>query len=86
MGTRVRVQIAMAYLEEAVLDVLLKAKEEGCGCLGPAEVSHRTGIYRGKHRLVDAMAAGTLNRLFDRELVSRCRQPNGRSGWKIRSS
>ena len=83
MATSVRVQIAMTYLEEAVLDVLLKAKEEGCGCLGPAEVSHRTGIYRGSDRLVDAIAAGTLNSLEDRGLVARCTQPNGRGGWKI---
>ena len=85
MATSERVRIAMTYLEEAVLDALSKAKEEGRGCVGPAEVSHRTGIYRGSDRLVDAIAAGTLNRLMDEGRVARCTQPNGRGGWKISS-
>ena len=61
-----------------------KAEKAGRGCLGPAEVSHRTGIYRGSDRLLDAIAAGTLNSLMDRGLVTRCTQPNGRGGWKAK--
>lgn len=73
------------YLEEAVLDVLLEAKHEG-ECLGAAEISKRSGIYRErgtKNLPNDAIVHGLLTKLADANRVQRCTQPNQRGGWEL---
>ena len=75
----------MFYLEEAVLDVLLDAKYEE-QCIGPAEISKRSGIFShagGDSPLRDAIAFGILIKLQSATRVERCTQPNGKGGWKI---
>lgn len=73
------------HLEEAILDVLLEAKYEE-QCMGAAEVSRRTGIYRdrGSENIInDAIVHGMLNKLADQRKVERCKQPNGKGGWRL---
>ena len=78
-------RIGEFHLEEAVLDVLLEAKHES-ECLGAAEISKRTGIYRerGRYDLMnDAIASGLLNKLADHGKVNRCKQKDGQGGWEL---
>ncbi|MDA7983366.1 MAG: hypothetical protein MPJ79_04465 [Alphaproteobacteria bacterium] len=73
-------------LEKAVTDVLLEAKREG-ECIGPAEISRRAGIYRGKssgYSMYDAIVQGILYKLEEHERVTRCDQPSGKKrGWEL---
>jgi len=77
------------HLEEAILDVLLEAAHEG-ECVGAAEISRRTGIFRegggGGGNIAamnDAIVTGMLIKLFNAEKVERCEQAPGRGGWKL---
>ena len=73
------------HLEEAVLDVLLEACYEN-ECLGPAEISRRSGIYRerGSENIMnDAIVIGILTKLASQNRVERCKQQNGRGGWEL---
>lgn len=75
-------------LEEAVLDILLAAREfDGDGCLGAAEISKRSGIFRDRgdvNIMNDAIATGILVKLSDQNRVERCEQQGRRrGGWRI---
>ncbi len=61
------------YLQEAVLDVLLEAKREK-ECMGAAEISRRSGIFREKGiaGLNDAIVTGLLNKLEKEGSVEKC--------------
>ena len=81
-----RVELAMFYLQTAVLDVLLTARRTGGTCLGPAAIGGLTGIYQDSGPRVnmnDAIVHGVLNRLHWQGRVERCTQTNGRGGWRI---
>jgi hypothetical protein len=78
-------RLGQFYLEEAVLDVLLREAEHG-GCIGAGEISHRAGIFRDRgavNIMNDAITTGVLVKLFDDGKVERCEQPSGRGGWKL---
>lgn len=85
-------QTGMFHLEEAVLDVLLEAKREG-GCIGPAEISQKAGIFRDKGKGIvsprgtmnDAIVAGVLVKLCIEGRVKRCNQTRAgrRGGWVL---
>jgi hypothetical protein len=78
-------RLGQFYLEEAVLDVPLREAQRG-GCIGPAEISVRAGIFRERgtpNIMNDAIATGILVKLFDDGKVERCEQPSGRGGWKL---
>ena len=73
------------HLEEAILDVLLEARHEG-QCLGAAEISKRAGIFRDpgpKINMNDAIVHGLANKLGIAGKVERCKQANGRGGWRL---
>lgn len=73
------------HLEEAIMDVLLEARYEG-ECLGAAEISKRAGIFRERGPEVnmnDAIVHGFTNKLSIAEKVERCKQSNGRGGWRL---
>lgn len=81
-------RIGEFYLEEAILDVLLKAKHAG-SCVGPAEISKQAGIYRdrGKEDMMnDAIIFGMLSKLADENKVKRCTQSNDQGGWELTES
>jgi hypothetical protein len=50
-------------------------------CVGPAEISRRTGIYRGG-QWHDMIVQGILYSLQDRGEVKRCFHINGKPGWQ----
>jgi hypothetical protein len=78
-------RLGQFYLEEAVLDVLLREAQRG-GCIGAAEISVRAGIFRDRgvvNIINDAIATGVLVKLFDEGKVERCEQASGRGGWKL---
>ncbi len=73
------------HREEAILDVLLEVRQED-QCLGVAEISKRTGIYRerGAHDIInDAIVQGMINKLSDQNRVERCVQVNNKGGWQL---
>ena len=88
IGVRPRqlARMGQFYLEESVLDVLLEAKHEG-ECIGPAEISKRTGIYgkRGDANMLnDAIVAGLLVKRHSENRVERCTQTHAnRGGWEL---
>ena len=68
----------MRELQEAVRLVLADGE-----CLGPAEISRRTGIYRGG-RWHDMIVQGVLDSLQDKGEVEQCDQIGGsRRGWRL---
>lgn len=67
----------MKELQQAVRMALADGE-----CLGPAEVSRRTGIYQGAE-WHDMIARGVLLSLRDRGEVEQCDQANGRRGWRL---
>ena len=78
-------RMGMFYLEESVLDVLLESKHEQ-ECLGPAEISKRSGIFRERgivNIMNDAIVHGVLVKLADEDRVQRCEQPNTKGGWEL---
>lgn len=78
-------RLGQFYLEEAVLDVLLKVAQDE-GCIGAAEVSVRAGIFRERgvlNIINDAIVTGVLVKLHDDGKVEKCSQPSGRGGWKL---
>lgn len=83
-----QVERAIDILEESVLNVLMMAKDENgnSDCLGPSEISQRTGIYSGKNgprMMHDAIVAGILTKLLAAGKVERCKQNNRRGGWRV---
>lgn len=78
-------RLGQFHLEEAILDVLLEARYES-KCLGAAEIGKRAGIFRdpgSKVNMNDAIVHGLLNKLSIVERVERCKQSNGRGGWRL---
>ena len=78
-------RMGLFHLEEAVLDVLLETRYEH-ECIGPAEISRRSGIYRDRGDLDvmnDAIVWGILNKLHSEGKVKRCTQPNNRGGFEL---
>lgn len=68
----------MRELQEAVRLALADGE-----CLGPAEISRRTGIYRGG-RWHDMIVQGLLYSLQDEGEVERCDQIDSRHrGWRL---
>ena len=67
----------MRELQEAVRMVLANGE-----CLGPAEISRRTGIYRGG-RWHDMIVQGVLDSLQDKGEAEQCDQIDGRRGWRL---
>ena len=77
-------RIALIYLEEAVLDVLFKARQEHGG-LQPAEISKLIGIPSSSPRLegsASPIVRGILDRLESRGLV-RQEPPEPRAPWEF---
>jgi len=76
----------IAHLRVAVLEVLYHAHiaEE---CLGAAEISRRSGIFRESGIAVKAgndwIVGGVLSSLAKDNLITKCTQPNRRGGWKL---
>ena len=74
------------YLEEAVLDVLLEARYKE-KCIGAAEISRRSGIYRDRGKadvMNDAIVTGLLVKLHGQDRVERCTQEgSGLGGWEL---
>ena len=73
------------YLQEAILDVLLEASHEG-DCIGAAEISRRSGVYRDRgtsNMMNDAIVTGFLVKLETEGKVERCEQDGGRGGWRL---
>lgn len=78
------------YLEEAVLDVLLEAKEGG-ECLGAAEIGKRAGIFRESGYAMasgnDAIVWGILGKLVKHGRIQKCPQnrakPDKKDGWEL---
>ncbi len=82
---RQHARLGMFYLEESVLDVLLESKYEG-ECIGAAEISRRSGIFRSRgdvDAMNDAIVHGILVKLHEENRVQRCKQTNNRGGWKL---
>jgi hypothetical protein len=78
-------RLGQFYLEEAVLDVLLRVAQDG-GCIGAAEISARAGIFRDRgvvNIINDAIVTGVLVKLHEDKKVERCEQASGRGGWKL---
>ena len=73
-------------MEEAVLDVLLEARYEE-KCIGAAEISRRSGIYRDRGKadvMNDAIVTGLLVKLHGQGCVERCtQQRSGLGGWEL---
>ena len=79
-------QAAMHAMEEAILSALADGE-----CLGPKEISDRTGIFRGYRRGVgvlknDMIVSQMLFHLLQNGRVRRCTQRNGRRGWELASN
>ena len=77
------------HLEEAILDVLLEAKHED-ECIGPAEISRRTGIFREPGWATkagnDHIVWGMLGKLVKAGKVEKCEQTPGSGktdGWQL---
>jgi len=81
-----------------VVRTVLKGAAKAGECLGPKEISTRAGIYRdsgsarsagssSKNRpmknMNDSITVGILNFLHRNGEVKRCKQQNGRGGWKM---
>ena len=77
-------RIGEFYLQEALLDVLCDAFQEGYG-IGAAELSRRTGIYRdaAATNMNDAIVHGLLNQAFSQGKVERAEQNDGQGGWRL---
>ena len=76
-------QMAMQAMENAILSAL----RDG-GCIGPKEISDRTGIFRGERangnvQRNDSIVSEMLFKLLDDGSVRRCDQHNRRGGWKL---
>ena len=67
----------MRELQEAVRLALADGE-----CLGPAEISRRTGIYRGG-RWRNMIVQCVLDSLQDQGEVEQCDQINSRGGWRL---
>ena len=78
-------RIGEFHLEEAILDVLLEAQHEG-DCIGPAEISKRSGIFRESGYAMasgnDNIVWGMLNKLVKEKKIERCKKA-GRNGWQL---
>lgn len=72
-------RIGECHLEKAVLDVLLEAKYKEELGLGPANISRRAGVYRGRTSMRDAITAGILFKLEEKGKVERLR----RGVWRL---
>lgn len=87
MNPQEKARLGEFHLEEAILDVLLEAFHSAQDCLGPAEISRRAGVFRErgtvKGLIHDAITAGILAKLHTHNRVERCKQANGRGGWKL---
>lgn len=75
------------FLAEAMLDVLLAARQNG-DCLGPSEISRRAGIFRRDssgdlNMMNNAIVGGMLVKLHSEGRVRRCGQPGGKGGWEL---
>ncbi len=80
-------RIGEFYLEEAVLNVLLRAQQTRT-CLGPSDISKQAGIYRGSGKkertsMQGAIAQGMLYKLEEQGRIEQCKQVNGRNGWQL---
>ncbi len=86
MKPKKHARIGMFHLEEAVLDVLLAAKNKG-ECIGVAEISKRSGIYRSLENensaLNDSIVRGLLIKLICEDRIEECKKPNNQRGWQI---
>ena len=68
-------------------DAILGALEDG-GCIGPKEISDRTGIFRGERadgriQRNDVIVSEMLFKLLDDGRVRHCTQQNNRGGWEL---
>ena len=73
----------MQAMEEAILSALM-----GGECIGPKEISDRTGIFRGERsdgnvEKNDVIVQEMLFKLLDDGRVRRCDQHSGRGGWEL---
>ncbi len=83
-------RIGEFLLEEAVLDALLEARHQG-RCIGAAEISRRTGIFRESHLAKkggnDDITSGILGKLLKHGRACRCPQdplkPDKEDGWQL---
>ena len=79
----------VAHLRVAVLEVLYAAAKAG-ECIGAAEIGRRADIFKEPGFAVrqgnDYIVTGVLNSLVKDRLLDKCRQPNGRGGWKLTKS
>lgn len=86
MKPKKHARIGMFHLEEAVLDVLFAAKNKG-ECIGVAEISKRSGIYRSLENensaLNDSIVRGLLIKLSSEDRIEACKQANNQRGWQI---
>lgn len=76
------------HLQESILEVLYKAKlanPENEHGIGAADISRRSGIYRGpkKKKMNDSIVTGLLYQLHEMGKVKRANQVNNRPGWRI---
>lgn len=71
----------------AMEDAILSALADG-GCIGPREISERTGIFRGERadgtiQRNDVIVQEMLFKLLDDGQVQQCTQRNNRGGWEL---
>ena len=76
-------QVAMQAMEEAILSTFV-----GGECIGPKEISDRTGIFRGERadgnvEKNDVIVSEMLVKLLDDGRVRRCTQHNKLGGWEL---
>ena len=76
-------QVAMQPMENAILSALMDGE-----CIGPKEISDRTGIFRGERadgnvEKNDVIVQEMLFKLLDDGRVRRCTQHNNRGGWEL---
>ncbi|RKU14259.1 hypothetical protein C6502_01315 [Candidatus Poribacteria bacterium] len=76
-------QIALYHLEEAVLDVLFKARAEGNPFLQPTDISELLDIPKTQLGGADyAIVFGVLDRLASKELIRQA-APTQRKPWGL---
>lgn len=69
-------------LEEAVMDVLLKAKQNGEASVGATEIARRAGISEGSSPAFSgAFVSGALGKLYQAGEVEPDRR--GRTKWRL---
>lgn len=73
----------MRLMEKAILSALAEGE-----CLGPKEISERTGIFRGERadgtiQRNDVIVQEMLFKLRDDGRVKQCTQLNNRGGWEL---